>query len=81
MEYQDWIERERNFRISLLRDWPEARHQGLYRVCQDCGEICLCAELKCPNCDSDLIQKVKLDVTELLDGKRIRCLHRYLNLG
>ena len=80
MNYQDWIERERRLRIRILNDWPEARDQGLYRVCQDCGEICLCAEMRCPNCDSDRIEKRKLALPVLMEGKYIRCKMRYENL-
>ena len=80
MDYGLWIERERRIRIRLLQDWPEARIEGIYRVCQSCGEICLCQEDTCPNCRSDVISKEVLDEKELLDGNRIRCLKRYQNL-
>lgn len=81
MEYEGWIDGERRFRIKILRDWPEARDDGIYRVCQECGEICICAELRCPNCDSTTIRKEKLDVSELLSGRRIRCRKRFENLS
>jgi RNA polymerase subunit RPABC4/transcription elongation factor Spt4 len=58
-------------------DWPEAREKGIYRVCQDCNEICLCAEETCPNCGGSVITKVKLGVENLLDGAKIRCKMRY----
>lgn len=80
MDYQDWIERERRYRIRLLRDWPEARDLGLFRVCQVCDEICLCAEELCPNCGSPQIQKVRLNLNRLFDGKQIRCEKRYKTL-
>jgi len=73
--------RERRLRIKILGDWPEARDQGLYRVCQDCGEICLCSEMRCPNCDSGNIEKIWLDPSTLADGKYMRCKLRYENLG
>lgn len=77
MDYQVWIARERRYRIKLLRDWPEARDEGIYRVCQTCDEICLCAEATCPNCGSTEIDKMKLGPTHLLDASRIRCKKRY----
>lgn len=77
MEYDLWIERERRFRVKILQDWPEARDEGIYRVCQSCGEICLCSEAECPNCMSTEIEKTQLDVEELLNGKRIRCRLRF----
>jgi RNA polymerase subunit RPABC4/transcription elongation factor Spt4 len=80
MKYRDWIERENRFRIKILRDWPEARDNGLYRICQACGEICLCSEAACPNCGSANIVKVKLELAALLDGSRIRCKKRYQSL-
>jgi RNA polymerase subunit RPABC4/transcription elongation factor Spt4 len=77
MKYQDWIERERRYRIKLFRDWPEARDLGIYRVCQSCAEICLCAEDACPNCGSVQIGKAHLELAQLLDGNLIRCQKRY----
>ena len=77
MEYKTWIERERRFRIKILQDWPEARDLEIYRVCQSCGEICLCSERECPNCMSTEIVKTQLDDEELLSGKRIRCKMRF----
>jgi uncharacterized OB-fold protein len=77
MRYDDWIERERRFRIKILRDWPEARDEGIYRVCQSCGEICLFSEDTCPNCMSTNITKEQLAVEELLGGQRIRCWSRF----
>ena len=80
MKYQDWIKRERRLRIKILRDWPEARDEGIYRVCQDCGEICLCSEMKCPNCESGNIEKRELPKSRLMDGKLIRCKKRYVKM-
>lgn len=80
MDYQEWILRERRLRIKILRDWPEARDEGLYRVCQDCEEICLCSEMKCPNCESVRIEKRKLTESSLMDGEFIRCKKRYENM-
>lgn len=77
MDYQDWIERERRYRIQLLKDWPEARDHGIFRVCQACDEICLCAEEVCPNCGGKEITRVNLGIERGLDGTKIRCKLRY----
>jgi len=77
MDYQDWIERERRFRIKLLNDWPEARDEGIYRVCQSCKEICLCSEEICPNCGGLDITKVKQNQEFILGSTNIRCKMRY----
>ena len=80
MEYQEWIARERRYRIKLLQDWPEARYEGIYRVCQSCEEVCLCAEITCPNCGGSDICKEKQSPVFLLDSTRIRCKKRYQTL-
>jgi hypothetical protein len=79
MNYDDWIARERKIRVKLLTNSPAVQQTGFFRICLDCQEICLCHELLCPNCGSDRICEEKLDdiVSEILEGKRIRCLLRY----
>lgn len=73
MDYQEWITRERRYRIKLLRDWPEARNEGVYRICQSCEEICLCAEEICPNCGGSEINNEKRTPEFIYEGTRIRC--------
>lgn len=80
MEYPEWIERERRIRTRILLDWPEARDDGVFRICQSCGEICLCSEKTCPNCNVAEITKERIDLAELLSGSRIRCQYRFENL-
>jgi len=82
MDYDEWIERERRMRISLLKDSPVIKEKSIYRICQDCGEICLCHEETCPNCNSiRIIQDMLHDKDiEVLIGKRIRCKFRFEHL-
>jgi uncharacterized OB-fold protein len=83
VDYDEWVDRERRIRVKLLTSSPIIRETGLYRVCQDCGEICLCHEEPCPNCNSDHIAQEKLqDIErEILSGKRIRCRYRFEHLA
>lgn len=80
MDYEEWIGREKRIRIKLLRDSPVIREKRLYRVCQNCDEICLCHEQACPNCNSNNIVQEKLNDAELLGGERIRCRFRFEHL-
>jgi len=61
---------------------PEIQNKGICLVCQECGEVCLCHEVTCPNCGSvDIVhQKIEEIETELLSEQRIRCKYRYENL-
>jgi uncharacterized OB-fold protein len=79
MNYEDWIDRERRVRTKILGSSPEIRKNGVYRLCADCGEICLCYEEICPNCNCGRITMKQLSDTsaEVLSGKRIRCRYRY----
>ena len=58
----------------------EIREQRVYRICQDCGEVCLCGEIICPNCDSGRIEKERFAPGPMDLAGRIRCRHRFLNL-
>ncbi len=82
MDYEDWISRERKIRISILKDSLRHSRNPVIRICQECGEICLCHESRCPNCNSSEIKEqslVNLDTESW--SKRIRCQHRYAHLG
>lgn len=79
MEYNDWIDRERRIRIKLLDSSSIILKDHIYRVCKICGEVCLCHEEKCPNCDSDEIISEILENNSSIIGK-IRCQHRYKNI-
>ena len=50
-DYDEWISRERKIRIELLKSSSLIRESKIYRICKDCGEICLCHEDRCPNCN------------------------------
>ena len=65
MDYVDWIMRESKIRIKILLDSPVIRKTGFYRICRDCGEICLCHEKACPNCNKKNISQEKFDKEEL----------------
>ena len=80
MNYDEWIERERKTRVSILLGSPLIQKTGLYRVCRGCGEICLCHEETCPNCNAGNITEEKIDKDVVISGKRIRCSFRYENL-
>ena len=60
-------------------DSPEIRQTKIYRICQNCDEICLCREAICPNCGSEDIVETKIhDVEkEVISCNRIRCYKRY----
>jgi rubrerythrin len=79
MKYDEWIERERRIRANILNSSPLILRERIYRVCKNCGEICLCHEEKCPNCGSDEI------INEVLEKNiniinQIRCKHRFINI-
>jgi hypothetical protein len=81
IEYNEWIQRERKIRIKLLKDSPVIRHKKTFSVCQNCGEICLCHEETCPNCNSDSIVQKKIDDAEMTSGELIRCRFRFEHLA
>lgn len=74
--YPAWIERERRIRIKILINSP-ATKGNLYRVCRKCGEVCLCHEEACPNCNStDIAGGAYLPSLEV----RVRCRYRFEKL-
>ncbi len=83
MDYEKWIRRERRIRSKFLRDSVVVRESGICRICGDCHEICLCHEEICPNCGGAniLLRRVENLVTELAGAERIRCKHRFDQLG
>lgn len=78
MDYDVWIKRERRIRRKMLADGLQKSKDNIYRVCGDCGEVCLCHETQCPNCDSANIEEHCLMVHDV--GSRIRCRLRYVKL-
>jgi len=79
MNYEEWIKREKKIRIKILKSSPVIQKEHLYRVCQECEEICLCHEEICPNCNSQNIQlKVILEEENILS--KIRCKERFKKL-
>ncbi len=81
-EYEKWIKRERRLRLKILQSSPIIREESAYRICQECGEACLCHEENCPNCNSSNIQMCQLNETigNDLGSKRIRCKYRFGHL-
>ena len=82
MQYENWIERERQFRWKILQSSPRVRNNNTYLICQECGELCLCHEEKCPNCNSiDILEQQLGEISkEALKKTRIRCKYRYNQL-
>jgi hypothetical protein len=79
MDYEKWIKRERRIRYRILRGSPFIRENKIYRICE-CGEVCLCHEDFCPNCnESHIIEKKIEDISKELQ-KRIRCKFRFEHL-
>jgi hypothetical protein len=83
MDYEQWIRRERRIRSKILRDSRLVRESGMCRICEACQEICLCHEESCPNCGGANVceERVQNLVSELAGGARIRCKHRFEQLG
>jgi len=77
MDYNDWIDRERRIRLKILKDSPVIRNSGIYRVCNDCGEVCLCHEQSCPNCNGRSIKEELINNIDEEIGRRIRCMFRF----
>ena len=76
-DYEEWRECQERTRLALLRSVPSCGGTRPLRVCQACGELCLCHEERCPNCDSHLVAWQDVLDGELADGSRIRCRFRY----
>jgi hypothetical protein len=82
MDYDVWIERERRIRVKILNSSPIIQKEHKYRVCKSCGEICLCHEESCPNCNSTFITNQRLEIRDGFNiASKIRCQYRfnYLN--
>lgn len=80
-EYRHWINRERRLRRKILQNSPLIRDCPVFRVCQDCDEVCLCHEDRCPNCNSGNIQRELLpQYQEDALESRIRCEFRFTHL-
>jgi uncharacterized OB-fold protein len=83
--YQLWIERERKIRIELLNTTLTSMKKKVCHICRDCGEVCLCHEENCSNCDSSNISLENLTVSgdEVIEffEKRIRCCYRFMHLS
>jgi hypothetical protein len=82
MDYAEWIGRERRIRSTLLMSSAEIKNSGICRICEDCGEICLCHETNCPNCGGGkIVDHHFCDIEkEVLCGSRIRCRFRFKNI-
>lgn len=81
MDYDKWIKRECRIRHQILKNSPVIRQKKSYRVCDKCGEICLCHELNCPNCNSDNITERQIADLDSEIEKRIRCIFRFQHLN
>ena len=79
MDYEEWIGREHKIRSSLLLSSSDIQNKGICRVCQDCGEVCLCHEITCPNCGgNEIMQEQSENIeSEIISGRRIRCQLRF----
>jgi len=79
--YEEWIARERRLRLLLLQRSPVIKESGILHICQDCGEVCLCHEETCPDCNSTNIGEAPLfDLTAEAEN-RFRCRYRYSRLN
>jgi len=79
MKYYIWIEREKKVREKLLKSARQLDSDCMFKTCQDCGEICLCHEKVCPNCNSERIILQLLEDSRII-SERIRCRYRYNRL-
>ena len=80
MNYQEWINREKRLRIKILQSSPVVRNDKILRVCKECGEVCLCHEDTCPNCNSLNISNQILNFEDdpICIEDRIRCRYRFM---
>lgn len=81
MTYEEWIARERRLRVMILKRSPVVKERGTQRVCLDCGEVCLCHEETCPDCNSTNIGEVALGDLAAEAENRIRCRYRYSHMN
>ncbi|MDI6728719.1 MAG: hypothetical protein QMD44_07330 [Thermodesulfovibrionales bacterium] len=79
MDYDEWIRREQRLRIRILENSPLILKEHFFRVCAECGEILLCHEENCPNCNSTSIDKEKIDDFATISN-RIRCKFRFIKI-
>ena len=81
LDYETWIRRERRLRTRILRNSLQIQATHVFRVCRDCGEVCLCHEQVCPNCGGAGVveQKLGADKVATLETK-IRCRKRFEKL-
>ncbi|CAB1057781.1 hypothetical protein D1BOALGB6SA_2536 [Olavius sp. associated proteobacterium Delta 1] len=77
MEYADWIKRERRIRMKILESSQIIKKSGQYRICHRCGEIVICHEVKCPNCNCDRISEIRMTDLVREAENRIRCRYRF----
>ena len=80
LNYEEWVSRERRIRIKILKDSPVIRERGILCACDNCGEVCLCHEQNCPNCNSCNIIEKQIDGLDAEMCKRIRCHFRFEHL-
>jgi len=81
MDYETWIARERRIRQRILTNSPVFLVHKCYRVCQACAELCLCHEVRCPNCDGTAIVEQPLPDSEVFTAARYRCRFRFDHLA
>ena len=81
MNYEEWIKGERRIRMKILNDSPVIQERKAYRVCKGCGEVCLCHEGDCPNCNSSNITEHQLTNLDKDVKKLIRCQFRFKHLA
>ena len=79
IDYDEWIDRERRIRLSILRESNPGQRK-IYRICQECDEVCLCHEENCPNCNHANIKEQRIEDIESEARGRIRCRHRFDHL-
>ena len=80
MNYDQWIARERRIRVKILMQSPLQKERYIYRVCNNCNEICICYEERCPNCNSDKIIQKRFNEKKVGIDENIRCRYRYDHL-
>lgn len=83
MEWEGWIQSERRIRLKVLSSSPAIQETRAYRTSTGCGEICLCHETACPNCNGgDIAEETLEDVaSDVLSGRRIRFRYRFEHVG
>ena len=77
MDYGEWIKRELRYRSRILAGAPGIQETKVYPVCYECGEVCLCHERICPNCNSANLTEKRLEYFEKEIPVLIGCLYRF----